>query len=154
MSSFDPLGLRPNDPLEQWRDFHEKQEREFAQARRERKQEEQHRADAIAANEAAQLRYALEARLAALEERHAHLEADVLDLARATSYGFNAIADQHIEPSAQEREELRDLKTEVAKLHSILTELREERAKGFQFAREKDAVADLPNFLPQRRIVN
>jgi hypothetical protein len=65
MNSFDPLGLRPNDPLERWRDFHEKQEREFAEARRERKQEEQRRADEIAANEAAQLRYALEARLAA-----------------------------------------------------------------------------------------
>ncbi len=153
MSSFDPLGLRPNDPLERWRDDAEKQEREFAEARRERKQEEQRRADEIAANEAAQLRYALEARLAALEERHAGLEGDVLDVVRATTYGFNAIADQPIEPSAQQREELRDLKAEVAKLHSMLTELREERAKGFQFAREKDVVADLPNFLPQRRIV-
>jgi hypothetical protein len=54
--------------------------------------------------------------------------------------------------SREQREEIRDLKTEVAKLGSTLAELR--GGTDFRFAREKDAVADLPNFLPQRRVVN
>jgi hypothetical protein len=63
--------------------------------------------------------------------------------------------DQRVELSREQREELRDLRAEVAKLHSVLSELQAERAKGFQFACEqKDAVADLPNFLPPRRVVN
>jgi hypothetical protein len=73
---------------------------------------------------------------------------------RAVRRGFDVLADQRVDLSREQREELRDLKAEVAKLHSILTELREERAKGFQFAREKDVVADLPDFLAPRRVVN
>ena len=34
MSSFDPLGVRPDDPLERYREAAEKQEREFAGAAR------------------------------------------------------------------------------------------------------------------------
>ena len=133
MSSFDRLGLRPNDPLERWRDAAEKQEREFAQAQRERKQEEQCRADEISASEAAQLRYVLEARLAALEARNAELESNVADAMRAVRYGFDTLADQRVDLTRQQREE---------------------RAKGFQFAREKDVVANLPDFLGPRQVVN
>ena len=56
-----------------------------------------------------------------------------------------------MELSREQREELRDLKIEVAKLGSTLAELREDRARGFQFAREKDVV-ELPRFLPPRRV--
>jgi uncharacterized protein YgfB (UPF0149 family) len=153
-SKSDPLGLRQHDPVQQWRDYHDRRDEEIAQARGERKQEEQRREDAIAANEAAQLRYVFEARLAVLEERNAELESALAEWMRAVRHGLDALADQRVDLSSEQREELRDLRAEVAKLHSTLAEMREERAKGFQFAREKDAVADLPNFLPQRRIVN
>ena len=61
MSSFDPLGLRPNDPLEKWRDAVERQEQEFAEARR---KDERERRRAVAATDATRLRAELEARWA------------------------------------------------------------------------------------------
>jgi hypothetical protein len=78
------------------------------------------------------------------------------DVFHAISDSFNVLSDQRVELSREQREELRELKIEVAKLGSTLAELREERLRSnFQFAREsKDAVADLPNFLPSRRVVN
>ena len=76
----------------------------------------------------------------------------MLEGARATRYAIEVLADQRVELSREQREELRDLKTEVAKLGSTLAELR--GGTDFRFAREKDAAADLPNFLPQRRVVN
>src|SRR5262245_29584226 len=97
MSSFDPLGLRPNDPLEKWRDAVEKQEREFAQARRQREEEQRRHAEAAAANEAARLREAFDQRLAALEARNADLETWLVDVARATAHAFNELADQRVD---------------------------------------------------------
>src|SRR5262245_4175173 len=114
MSSYDPLGLRPNDPLEKWRDFHEKREKERAQARREREQEAQRAANAIAADEATQ---ALEARVAALEEGNTNLEQNLVDVCRAVRGAIDNLADQREDLS---REELRELKIEVAKLGSTM----------------------------------
>src|SRR5262245_14305800 len=114
MSSFDPLGLRPDDPLERWRDFHEKREKERAQARREREQEAQRRADALAADEATQLRNALEARIAALEERNTNLEQSLVDVCRAVRGAIDNLADQRMDLSREQREELRELRIEVA----------------------------------------
>jgi hypothetical protein len=88
--------------LKEWRDFHERQDREFAEARRERKEEErQRRAEAAAANEVAQLRTAFEQRVADLEKRNAYLETKLLDLARATNYAFKKVADQRFELGPQ-----------------------------------------------------
>jgi hypothetical protein len=157
MSSFDPLGLRPNDPLERYREDAERREREFARARRQREREERRAAEAAAANEAVQLRAKLEGRIAALEVAHKELRADLLEVARATREAVEQLADQRMDLSREQREEIRELKVEVAKLGSTLTELREQRAKDqFQFAREKDAgeIEDLPNPLPLRRDLN
>jgi hypothetical protein len=151
-SKTDPLGLRQHDPVQRWKDDAQRREEKFAEERRHEAEEQQRRVDAIAANEAAQLRNALEARIAALEQRSADLEYNLLEGARATRYAIEEIADQLVELNRERREEIRDLRAEVAKLHSTLTELREERVRSFQgFAREKDGeVVDLPSFLPRR----
>jgi hypothetical protein len=87
-----------------------------AEERNREEAEQQRRADAIAANESAQLRYALEARLAALEEKAAETDAMLADVFRAISDSFNVLSDQRVELSREQREELRDLRNEVAKL--------------------------------------
>ena len=153
-SKTDPFGLRQHDAGQRWKDAAQRQEEEFAEARGQEDEERRRRQEAAAAYEAGLLRNVFEARIAALEQRNADLEADLSEVARATRNAIEALADQRGDLSREKREEFRELKAEVAKLHSILAEIREERTKGFQFAREKDAVADLPNFLPQRRIVN
>src|SRR5262249_57371616 len=84
--------------------------------------------------------------------RNADLETDFLEVACATRLNVEVLADQRVELSREQREELCELKVEVSKLGSTLAEMRE-RGTDFRFAREKDAVADLPNFLPQRRVV-
>jgi hypothetical protein len=127
MSRFDPLGLRPDDPLEKWRDFHEKQEERFAEERRKEQEEERQQQEAAAAYEATLLRNAFEARIAALEQRTDDLEINSLEGARATRQAVEVLADEHVELSREQREELRELKNEVAKQGSTLTELREER---------------------------
>src|SRR5262249_11011054 len=89
--------------------------------------------------------------MADFNQRNADLEIDLTEVARATRHAVEALADQRVELSVAQREELRNLKVEVAKLGSTLAELREDRARGFQFAREKDVV-ELPSFLPPRRV--
>jgi hypothetical protein len=51
---------------------------------------------------------------------------------------------QRIDLSRKQRDEIRELKIEVAKLGATLAELREQRAESFRFAREKDE--------PQRKL--
>jgi len=58
MSTFDPLGTRPNDPLEKWRDDAERRQRDFAEARGKREREERR---AVKANDVARLRADFEA---------------------------------------------------------------------------------------------
>jgi len=152
-SDTDPLGLRPNDRMQKWRDDAQRREEGAAEAKRQEEEEARRRQQAAAAYEAGLLRNAFEVRIADLEKQIANLWANLIEGARATVDAIDRVAEQRVDLSREQREEIRDLKTEVAKLHSTLTEMREERAKGFQFAREKDVVADLPNFLPQRRIV-
>jgi hypothetical protein len=53
---------------------------------------------------------------------------------------FNKLGDQRMDLSRQQRDELRELKIEVAKLGSACADPRE-RASEFQFAREKDGPA-------------
>ena len=150
MSKSDPLGLRPDDPLERWRADAERREQAFAPRRRER---EQQRAAEAVATSAAQLRQEVERRLAALEAAHADLRAALVVAMRATADGINGLADQRMDLSREQRNELRELKIEVARLGSMLAEVREQRVKGFQFAREReDEVTDLPKSLPGRAV--
>jgi hypothetical protein len=51
---------------------------------------------------------------------------------------------QRIDLSRKQRDEIRELKIEVAKLGATLAELRKQRAESFRFAREKDE--------PQRKL--
>ena len=145
------LGQEP-DALDRWRADAERQEKRFAEERAREQEAEDERQAKLAAIEAASLRAAFDQRITALEQENADLWANLLEGARAMRYAIEVIADEHVELSREQREELRDLRAEVAKLHSALTELRKERSPSFQgFAREKDAeVVDLPNFLPRR----
>jgi hypothetical protein len=88
MSSFDPLGLRPDDPLEKWRTDAEQRERDVAHAREEQKRREQRACDARAANETWS---AFEQRLAAVEQSHNELRADAADITRATADAINTL---------------------------------------------------------------
>jgi hypothetical protein len=151
-SKTDPLGLRQHDPLQRWRDDAQRREEEVAEARCKEEEEARGRQEAAAAYEAGLLRNAHEARIAALEQKNAALEADLLELAHVFRDAIERVADQRVDLSREQREELRDLKTEVAKLGSTLAELR--GGTDFRFAREKDAVADLLDFLAPRRVVN
>jgi hypothetical protein len=144
---------QPMTRQERWNHEVERQEKEFAeQNRREQEQRtavETRRVDA----ENAMLRNAFEQRIANLESANACLEEQLLDIIRATRMAIDALSDQRMELSREQREELRELKTEVAKLGSTLAELR--GGDSFKFARERhDQVVDLPNFLPPRRDLN
>jgi hypothetical protein len=145
-SKTDPLELRQQDPLTRWRDKVQRREEEFAQARREREQEDQRRVDARASHEAGLLRNAHEARIADLERQVATLTTDMLAIGSALLDAVKRVAEERMDLAREQREEIRDLKVEVAKLSSTLAE---GRVKDFAFAREKDS-ADLPTFLPMR----
>jgi hypothetical protein len=146
MSSFDPLKLRPNDPLEQYRDEAERQEAARERERRREEREQQRAAEAAAANEAYVLRQQFEGRVAALEGENRELRENIIDLARATMDAFETITD--ICEKLDQRDEVSKLKAAVAK------KLREREAE-FRFAREKDAeMVDSPNPLPPRRDLN
>jgi chromosome segregation ATPase len=145
MSSFDPLGLRPDDPLEKHRREAEAFERKCAQAREEMKREEQRNLRAWTAkstwNE-------LEQRLGALERAHGRTRENLVEVAQAAEHAIGSLADERFELPREQREEIRELKTHVAKLTAQVAELREQRA-GFQFAREREE-GDLPKVLPRR----
>src|SRR5262249_33252815 len=91
--------------------------------------------------------------VAELREQRATYSADLAGVMSAIAASFNTLSTERADLSAQTRTEIHRLGTEMAKLGSELAELREQRAKGFQFAREKGEgeVEDLPNPLPTRR---
>jgi hypothetical protein len=153
VSSFDPLGVRANDPLEKWRQDAEEWERKCALAREEMKREEQRALHAKVSNEAWS---ALEQRLAAIEQSHSELQANVVEAWRATGDAISALTDHRVELSRDQKDEIRELKIEVAKLATLAAELREQKAT-FQFAREREKTgeqdqSDLPSFLPRREL--
>jgi hypothetical protein len=77
-----------------------------------------------------------------------------VEIARATSEAIDTLADQRVDLSRDQREELRDLKVEVAKLASVTTELQKADST-FRFAREKAGEPEeLPNPLAGRRELN
>jgi chromosome segregation ATPase len=142
MTRHEFLGLEP-DALDRWRDFHEKQEKQFAEERRRERDEDDARRAELAAIEAANLRVAYDQRIAALEEEIGDLQT-LFAQSLATIRGALEDLDTSREMIAREtRQELRDLKGELAKLHSVLTEMHKERVKSFQqFAREHNDSID------------
>jgi chromosome segregation ATPase len=77
--------------------------------------------------------------------------ADLAGVMSAIAANFATLTSERADLSAQTRNELHRLGTQMATLGSEVAELREQRARGFQFAREKGEVEDLPNPLPSRR---
>jgi hypothetical protein len=150
------LQLADPDGLRKWREDAEHQEQEFARECREREQERQRAAEATEAREAASVRAQFEARLVAVEQANRELYADLAGIARATREAIESLADERVDLSREQRDEIHELKIEVAKLGSTLAELREQQAKGtFRFAREReDEVTELPNPLPPRPAIN
>ena len=149
MSSFDPLGLRPNDPLERWRDDAERREREVARAREHREREE---CRAAKAAESAQLR----AEFATWRAKQAERERIVLEVIGEEIAKF---ADQLIERSEQHTTRMRNAMMDAIETRFTALEVQikavESRAKGtFQFARERETgeIEDIPNPLPLRRV--
>ena len=144
MSSFDPLGLRPNDPLERWRDDAERRERDLARARRER--EERRTAEA---NDCARLRVEFEAwRAKQAEDRRQEMTA----VGEFIDECIEKLIDRFEEQSQRSRNALMD--AVEARFTALEMQLKtvESRARGqFQFARERDADDLLPNPLSLRR---
>jgi hypothetical protein len=100
--------------------------------------------------EAAQLRGHIERRLSALEADHVELSDAVAGIGKGCAEAIDTLVDQRIELSREQREEIRELKIEVAKLSSLVSELREKTAP-FRFAREKEAE---PLDVPPNRELN
>jgi uncharacterized phage infection (PIP) family protein YhgE len=141
----DPQGLQ------RWREDAERRDQEFARERRLQEMNEERAQRRAAANEAAVLRTAFEQRLTKLEAGLQELQISFVDVMRAINNALNDLANQRMDLSAEQRDEIRQLKQEVAKLGSTFNALRDERAN-FKFAREKDnAAVELPDFLSSRR---
>jgi hypothetical protein len=126
--------MRAHDPLEQWRRQGQQIERERAAARFADQTERRHRAHAHDASEAALLRAEFEQRIVVLEAENAALREDLLLLSRSVGDAFEQLGDSHVMVSRETREELRELRHEVAKLGSVATELRADG--GFRFPGE------------------
>jgi hypothetical protein len=142
---FDALGF-PLNSVQRWAADADEKDREIAAETARRRAHERAQVEA----EAAQQRAAFEPRVAELEAEVAHLQQAVVDVTRVTTDLIEDLTEQRGNLAKAERDELRDLKVEVAKLTSVMTELRGS-ADGFKFAREKEALTDLPAFLPPRR---
>jgi hypothetical protein len=147
---FDALGF-PLNSVQKWAAWHDKRDREMAQETARRQARERAQTDAIATAELAQTRNVFEQRVATLEGELADLQQATTDIAGLLSGLFEDLAAEREHQAKAGRGELHDLKIEVAKLSSLLAEVR--GADGFKFAREKEPV-DLPAFLPPRREIN
>jgi hypothetical protein len=147
MSKFDPLGLRKNDPLERHRDAMERQEQEFAAARRERqRQERQEQRRSVEAAEREQLRSELHAELAKLAERR---EIDSQAVGEAIAATADELVLRFEEHAARMRSSILDaFDARCTALEAQLKAVEGRAAKAdFRFARERDAgeVIDMPN---------
>jgi len=134
------------DALDHWRADSDRRAEERARARRERKQQKCEVATVANRSE-------FEGRLATLEAQLADLNRTVSDAFHAIADAFNTLGSQRMELSAEQREEIRQLKVEVAKLGSTMNYL---LGRDFKFSREKSdgGVIDLPNPLIRRTTVN
>src|SRR5262249_37081854 len=89
--------------------------------------------------------------VAELREQRGKECADLAGVMSAIAANFNTLSGARADLSAETRAEIHRLGAEMAKLGSEVAALREQRAKGFQFAREKGEVEELPNPSPSRR---
>jgi hypothetical protein len=142
-------GIPLADPhaLEKWRDAVERQEREFAEARRKDEREQRR---AVKATDVTQLRAELEARWAKQAEDRRQ---ELTTIAEVMFEELDKLVDRFEEHSERTRTELMD--AVEARFTALEMQLRtlESRAKGqFQFSREKNDTDDLlPNPLLPRR---
>jgi hypothetical protein len=131
-SSKDPLGMRQHDPIEKWRAEAEQREREFTEARRQREA-------AAAANETGPWRRHFEAKLAALEQTLRAQGEELVDLAQAMATAceaFEKMGDCLDAGREVQREEIRSLRTEIARLTARVSETA--KAEAYKFARDKN----------------
>jgi hypothetical protein len=144
------IPLADPDGLAKWRADAERQEEEFAQARRKREREER---GAVATTDAARLRAELEAwRAKQTKVRQQEMAAVGEFIAEC----MDKVVDRFEEHSARMRNAIMD--AIEARFTALEMQLRtaESRAKGaFQFAREKEdagVIVDLPNPLRPRQL--
>jgi len=151
-SSYDPLDARPGDPLARYIAEAEQAERERAEWKRQQQREERREIRAATSNRRCD---ALEQRLTTLEAGYNELGTEFVEAMQCISQAIDAIVDQRVDVADKYIDKIHDLQVEVKKLNSAVTELREQRAKEFQFAREKwGEIEDLPNPLQARRDLN
>src|SRR5882757_5954007 len=102
-----------DDPIRKWREDADQREAERARARRELRREERR---TVEAQETPRWCGQFETRLNALEQHNRELQEALVDSMRATTDIFNRLGDQRVDLSNQQRDELRELKIEIAKL--------------------------------------
>jgi hypothetical protein len=125
-----------SDPIRKWREEADAREVERVRVKHERLRAERRVREG---EEAAALRVQFEARLYALEQHCRELQEALVESMRTTSDIFNRLGDQRVDLAAAQRDELRELKIEIARLGSTCAELRERHVE-FKFAREKDGL--------------
>jgi hypothetical protein len=155
MSKADPLGVRQHDPLTRWREGVERQEEEFAKARRERAEEEQRQRDE---NAVEVLRREMQAELAELRRQaEVHIE--------AVGQALGEMSDQTVERFDKaikkvECELWRAIEQRFGHLLGRLDAIAagEPRARAqpnFRFSNEpRDEITDLPDPLLRKTTVN
>ena len=129
-----------SDDIRKWREDGEQREIERERAKRERLRAERRVTEG---EEAAALRQKLETRLDALELGYSKLQLMLVEATRATADAvtalFDKLSEQHAGLSSKQRDELRELKIEIAKQGAILAELREKHVE-FKFSREREGL--------------
>jgi hypothetical protein len=153
MSSFDPLGLRPDDPLERYRESAEKQEREFSAARRARAREERREQESATVE---QLRTEMQLELRAIRQQAA---AQIEAVGEALGVHGDKIVD-HVEKLVKQIQSDLFIAIErrfgeiMGRIDAIMPDARPrpQPAKEFRFANEFDdgGAIDLPN--PLKRV--
>jgi hypothetical protein len=142
-----PVGpLLSSEPMERYRREAEERDRTRARALEEKERQERRELRAAVSNEKWS---ELEQRLVALEQSHHSLQKDFLDIAGATEAAIGNLWDQPAALPRETKDEIREMKIEIARLSAQVSELRENKAN-FQFARERDGLDQLPKFLPRR----
>ena len=145
------LGPDSLNELDRWRMADAEREEARAQARQQRQQEQARQERQLARAAASEQIAALRAELATLRAEHESLRDSVANVMDVIADTFNTLAGQRMDLSAEQREEIRALKIEVAKVGSTMDQL---PGRDFKFARERDdsGIVDLPNPLPRRSV--
>jgi hypothetical protein len=153
MSSFDPLGVRPDDPLERYREAAEKQEREFFAARRAKARETRREQESTAVE---QLRAEMQRELHTIRQQAA---AQTEAVGEALGVHGDKIVD-HLEKLVKQTQSELFIAIErrfgeiMGRIDAVLPGARPQPqpVKEFRFANEYDegGTIDLPN--PLKRV--